>query len=715
MAQTDPVVIVGAARTPMGGMLGDFAGVPATRLGGVAIKAALERSKVDPADIGEVLMGCCLMAGLKQAPARQAAHFAGVPWEAGATTLTKMCGSAMKTTMIGHDNILAGSHDVVITGGMESMTNAPYLVLKGRTGYRLGHGDRLMDHMFYDGLEDAYEEGRSMGTFAEECAQMYQFTREAQDAFAAESVTRAQRASNEGIFDEEIAPVTLKDRKGEKVIAKDQAPFQVNIAKIPTLKPAFRKDGTVTAATSSSISDGAAALVLMRRSNAEKKGITPLAVIHSHATNAQAPNLFTTAPVGALLAKRWHVLFSAGLFAMGLFATVSRLLTAQPQATRVMQTLIVVAAIPLADGLLRLIVRHLIVPAEETPAELEQYDTTYAPVILRNLRIVLVVGGALVLGRIWNIHIDELAAGSLGSRAADALFTIVVALLLASAPALAQEDYEGCKDHPLFTRFPNTYIVDCASSQFDLRKFPVGQVKPGEEVLRSVEVEGPTWRVSFQIKEGTTPPSGLQLMRNFEAAAKKAGGTIEGQWPGWCKANYDSEGMPDMGNSCTSFGMTMKFVKGGKETWAFFQASESDGSYLMTVSEREAMKQEVAVHEIADQLKKDGFVSLYVTFDTGEATISPDSAKLLDDAAAALKAVPEMKIEVGGHTDNVGSADANLKLSRERAQAVMAALAERGVAAGRLTAKGYGQTVPVADNRTEDGRAKNRRVELVKK
>jgi Outer membrane protein and related peptidoglycan-associated (lipo)proteins len=167
-------------------------------------------------------------------------------------------------------------------------------------------------------------------------------------------------------------------------------------------------------------------------------------------------------------------------------------------------------------------------------------------------------------------------------------------------------------------------------------------------------------------------------MRNFEAAAKKAGGTIEGQWPGWCKANYDSEGMPDMGNSCTSFGMTMKFVKGGKETWAFFQASESDGSYLMTVSEREAMKQEVAVHEIADQLKKDGFVSLYVTFDTGEATISPDSAKLLDDAAAALKAVPEMKIEVGGHTDNVGSADANLKLSRERAQAVMAALAGAG-------------------------------------
>ena len=229
MAQTDPVVIVGAARTPMGGMLGDFAGVPATKLGGVAIRAALERSKVDPAEVGEVLMGCCLMAGLKQAPARQAAHFAGVPWSAGATTLTKMCGSAMKTTMIGHDNILAGSHDVVIAGGMESMSNAPYLVLKGRTGYRLGHGDRLMDHMFYDGLEDAYEEGRSMGTFAEECAQMYQFTREAQDDFAATSVKRAQAASNDGSFEAEIAAVTIKDRKGDKVIAKDQAPFQVNI------------------------------------------------------------------------------------------------------------------------------------------------------------------------------------------------------------------------------------------------------------------------------------------------------------------------------------------------------------------------------------------------------------------------------------------------------------------------------------------------------
>ena len=294
------VAIVGAARTAIGSMLGDFAGVPATQLGGIAIKAAMERSKIDPADIDEVLMGCCLMAGLKQAPARQAAHFAGVPWEAGATTLTKMCGSAMKTAMLGHDNILAGSHDVVIAGGMESMSNAPYLVLKGRTGYRLGHGDKLMDHMLYDGLEDAYEEGRAMGTFAEECAQMYQFTREAQDDFAAESVKRAQAASNDGSFEAEIAPVTLKYRKGEKIIAKDQAPFQVNIEKIPTLRPAFRKDGTVTAASSGSISDGAAALVLMCRSAAEKKGIMPLAVIRAHATHAQEPNLFTTASTGAL-------------------------------------------------------------------------------------------------------------------------------------------------------------------------------------------------------------------------------------------------------------------------------------------------------------------------------------------------------------------------------------------------------------------------------
>ena len=297
--QTDPVVIVGAARTPMGGMLGDFAGMAATHLGGAAIKAALERSKVSPDDVGEVIMGCCLMAGLKQAPARQAAHFAGVPWHVGATTLTKMCGSAMKAAMFGHDNLLVGSHDVVIAGGMESMSNPPYLVLKARTGYRLGHGDQLKDHMFYDGLEDAYEEGRAMGTFAEECAEMYQFTREAQDAFAAESVTRAQRASKDGTFKKEIAPVLVKERKGDRLVETDQAPFQVNIEKIPTLRPAFRKNGTVTAATSSSISDGAAALVLMRRSEADKRGIKPLAIFHAHATHSQEPNLFTTAPIGA--------------------------------------------------------------------------------------------------------------------------------------------------------------------------------------------------------------------------------------------------------------------------------------------------------------------------------------------------------------------------------------------------------------------------------
>ncbi|MFO1153502.1 MAG: acetyl-CoA C-acyltransferase [Rhodospirillales bacterium] len=298
--QSDPVVVVGAARTPMGGMLGDFAKVTATHLGGVAIRAALERSNIAPSDVGEVLMGCCLFAGLKQAPARQAAHFAGVPWSAGATTLSKMCGSAMKTTMIGHDNLIVGSHDVVVTGGMESMSNAPYLVLKGRTGYRLGHGDQLKDHMFYDGLEDAYEEGRPMGTFAEDCAEMYQFTREAQDQFAITSVNRAQAASKAGVFEKEIAPVTIKDRKGEKLISVDQAPFQVNVDKIPTLKAVFRKNGTVTPATSSSISDGAAALVLTRRSTAEKKGATPLATIVAHATHAQEPNLFTTAPVGAI-------------------------------------------------------------------------------------------------------------------------------------------------------------------------------------------------------------------------------------------------------------------------------------------------------------------------------------------------------------------------------------------------------------------------------
>ncbi len=291
----------------------------------------------------------------------------------------------------------------------------------------------------------------------------------------------------------------------------------------------------------------------------------------------------------------------------------------------------------------------------------------------------------------------------------------VAVWMLAAAPVLAQDDAEGCKDHPMFTRFPGTYLAACESSQFDLRKFPVGVQGKSDETLKSVAVEGSVHWLSYKLKEGTTPPSGLQIMRNFENAAKKAGGSVEGSWPGWCKSMYDGEAMPNMGNGCTSYGLTLKFVKGARETWVFLQASEKDGDYQLMVSEREAMKQEVAVNELADKLEKDGFVSLYVNFDTGKATIKPDSAKTLDDAAAALKAVPGMKVEVGGHTDNVGTPEANQKLSQERAQSVMAALVGRGIKADRMTAKGYGQTTPVADNRTEEGRAKNRRVELVRK
>lgn len=286
--------------------------------------------------------------------------------------------------------------------------------------------------------------------------------------------------------------------------------------------------------------------------------------------------------------------------------------------------------------------------------------------------------------------------------------------LLAASPALAQ-DAEGCKDHPLFTRFPNTHIIDCQSSQFDLRKFPVGQMGKEDQTLKSVEVEGPVRWLGYELNDGATPPSGLQIMRNFENAAKKAGGTVEGQYPGWCKAMYDQEGMPRMGNGCTSYALTLKFLRGGKETWVFLQAGEGDGSYSMTVSEREAMKQDVAVNELADKLAKDGFIALYVNFDTGKATIKPDSARTLDDAAAALKSAAALRVEVAGHTDNVGTPEANLRLSQERAQAVMAALVGRGIKTDRMTAKGYGQTTPVADNRTEEGRAKNRRVELVRK
>ncbi len=295
---SDPIVIVGAARTPMGAFQGDFSALAAHDLGGAAIKAAVERAGISPDRVGEVLFGNCLMAGQGQAPARQAAFKGGLPKGAGAVTLSKMCGSGMKAAMFAHDMLLAGSHDVIVAGGMESMTNAPYLMLKGRGGYRMGH-DRIFDHMMLDGLEDAYEAGRSMGTFGEDCAAKYHFTREQQDAFAIASVTRAKAATESGAFAAEIVPVTVKDRSGERVVSVDEGPGKVRLDKIPTLKPAFRKDGTVTAASSSSINDGAAALVMMRESTAKQLGCKPLARIVSHAMHAQEPEWFSTAPVGA--------------------------------------------------------------------------------------------------------------------------------------------------------------------------------------------------------------------------------------------------------------------------------------------------------------------------------------------------------------------------------------------------------------------------------
>ena len=298
MSTNDPVVIVGAARTPMGGFQSDFASLSAHDLGGVAIKAAIERACVKPEQVDEVLFGNCLMAGQGQAPARQAALKGGLPLSAGAVTMSKMCGSGMKAAMLAHDLIAAGSASVAVAGGMESMTNAPYLMLKGRGGYRMGH-DKIYDHMMLDGLEDAYEPGRSMGTFGEDCAAKYQFTREQQDAFAIASVTRAKAATENGAFATEIAPVTVKDRSGERVVSIDEGPGKIKLDKIPALKPAFKKDGTITAASSSSINDGAAALVLMRQSTAQAQGLKPLARIVGHATHAQEPNWFTTAPVFA--------------------------------------------------------------------------------------------------------------------------------------------------------------------------------------------------------------------------------------------------------------------------------------------------------------------------------------------------------------------------------------------------------------------------------
>lgn len=295
----DPIVITGATRTPIGSFQGSLSAVSATDLGAVAISSAIERSGVAPDAVEEVLMGCVLPAGLRQAPARQAALGGGLPLGIPCTTVNKMCGSGMKATMLGHDAIRAGAARIVVAGGLESMSNAPYLLPKARSGYRLGHG-QLLDHMFVDGLEDAYEPGKLMGHFAEDCAQRYHFTREDQDDFAIESLTRATEAIENGAFRREIASVTVTGRKESVQVDTDEQPLTANIEKIPSLRPAFRKDGTVTPANSSSISDGAAALVMMRLSEAERGGHVPLARILGHASFAQEPGLFTTAPVFAI-------------------------------------------------------------------------------------------------------------------------------------------------------------------------------------------------------------------------------------------------------------------------------------------------------------------------------------------------------------------------------------------------------------------------------
>lgn len=296
---TDPIVIAGMARTPMGGFQGELSGQTASQLGATAIAAALDRAGIDGADVDEVIMGNVLPAGQGQAPARQASKGGGIPDDANCTTINKMCGSGMKAAMLSHDLLLGGVNDIMVAGGMESMTNAPYLLPGGRGGMRLGHGD-VKDHMFLDGLEDAYDKGRLMGTFAEDTAQHYQFTRKAQDDYAIRSLTRAQAAQADGTFAGEIAAVTVKTRKGEVVVETDEQPRNADLSKIPNLKPAFAKDGTVTAANSSSISDGAAALVMMRQSQAEKRGLTPLARILGHTSHAQEPAWFTTAPVFAI-------------------------------------------------------------------------------------------------------------------------------------------------------------------------------------------------------------------------------------------------------------------------------------------------------------------------------------------------------------------------------------------------------------------------------
>ncbi len=295
----NPVVIVAAARTAMGGFLGELAGLSAAQLGAAAIAAAIARAGLPAEAVEEVIMGCVLPAGQGQAPARQASLGAGLPLSAGCTTVNKMCGSGMKAAMLAHDLLVAGTNEVMIAGGMESMSNAPYLLPKARGGYRLGHG-QLQDHMFVDGLEDAYERGRLMGSFAEDCADKYGFTRADQDAYAITSTTRAQTAIRDGSFAWEIAPVTVPGKKGEVVVAQDEQPGKAQLDKVPGLKPAFKKNGTITAANSSSISDGAAALLMMRLATAERMGLAPLARIVGHATHAQQPAWFSTAPVGAM-------------------------------------------------------------------------------------------------------------------------------------------------------------------------------------------------------------------------------------------------------------------------------------------------------------------------------------------------------------------------------------------------------------------------------
>ncbi len=294
----DPVVIVSAARTPIGGMLGDFSSQQAWELGAVAIKAAVARAGVPGDAIDEVLMGNCLMAGQGQAPARQAMRRAGLPDSTGAVTMSKMCGSGMRAMMFAHDMLAAGSASVMLAGGMESMTNAPHLMF-ARKGVRYGAA-HMFDHMAIDGLEDAYERGKAMGVFAELCVSKYGFTREAQDAFAIASTQRSKKANEDGSFDWEMAPVNIPGKAGDVLIKFDEQPFKAKLDKIPGLKPAFKKDGTITAANASSISDGAAALVLMRESTARQMGATPIARIVSHAVHAQAPDWFTTAPVGAI-------------------------------------------------------------------------------------------------------------------------------------------------------------------------------------------------------------------------------------------------------------------------------------------------------------------------------------------------------------------------------------------------------------------------------